>query len=309
MVVLVTGGAGFIGSNFIEYWLAKYPTHTVVCYDKLTYAGNMSNLDSVRDNVNFHFCLGDICDQQQVEQCFDQYHFDMVVNFAAESHVDNSIDEARQFVLTNVLGVSVLLDACKKFGVGRFHQISTDEVYGDVPIDSSRQFVESDSLNPSSPYASTKASADVLALSYYKTHGIPVTISRCTNNYGKHQHNEKLIAKIIDNANNNVAIPIYGSGDNVRNWIHVLDHCSAVGAVLEHGDVGQIYNIASPVSMSNVELASKILALMGKDNSLIEYVKDRAAHDRKYSVNCNKIISQLGWQCCVDMDKALAELI
>lgn len=309
MVLLVTGGAGFIGSNFVQYWVDKYPHDTVVCYDLLTYAGNMDNLSSVVDNSNFHFVKGDICNSTDVEQCMVQYGVDKVVNFAAESHVDNSISNAAPFVATNVVGVQVLLDMCLRHGVQLFYQISTDEVYGGVPLDSSVVCTEHSPLRASSPYSASKAAADMLVMSYHKTYGLPVVISRSCNNYGAHQHSEKFIPSIIASALSDNAIRVYGDGSNVRNWLHVLDHCRAIDAIINSGTVGQIYNIASSNSLSNNALVDSILQLLDIDNrQLVQYVTDRRAHDTRYNISSDKIAT-LGWSETVPFDSGLAQLV
>lgn len=309
MNILVTGGAGFIGSHFIKYILSEHPDDTVICYDQLTYAGNSAHIDGFMTHPQFVFVKGDIADASAVEQCFQRFDIDCVVNFAAETHVDNSIANPQIFVQTNVLGVCVLLNAVNQHKVKRFHQVSTDEVYGDVPIESSVCFLEDAPLRPSSPYAASKSAGDLLCLSYYKTFGTPITISRCTNNYGKHQHREKLIPKIIDSIQRGAKIPIYGSGLNVRNWIHVWDHCKAIDAILTKGQVGHIYNVASQDNMNNITVAKTIVKLSGASEDCIEYVEDRKGHDAKYAIDGRKISDELSWAPTIQFEDGIQELI
>ncbi len=309
MVLLVTGGAGFIGSNFVQYWLQQYPDDTVVCYDLLTYAGSMDNVSAVADNKNFHFVRGDICSSGDIDSCFARYGVDMVINFAAESHVDNSVLRPQLFASTNIMGVQVLLDACVRHGVKLFYQISTDEVYGSGLLDG-RQCTESDALRPSSPYSASKAAADLLALSYYSAMSLPVIISRSSNNYGRHQHAEKFIPKIITNALAGKAIPVYGNGSNVRNWLHVLDHCSAIDAIIHHGTVGQIYNIAGNCTLSNIALVDIILQRLGiSDRSLVHFVADRVAHDICYNISSQKLYDTVGWQATMPFCDGINALV
>ncbi|MGN1133140.1 MAG: dTDP-glucose 4,6-dehydratase [Oscillospiraceae bacterium] len=295
-IIFVTGGAGFIGSNFIFYMLNKYPDYRVICLDKLTYAGNISTLNSISENPNFRFVQTDICDRKDVYNLFDQEHPDIVVNFAAESHVDRSIENPSVFLKTNLLGTEVLMDACLKYGIKRFHQISTDEVYGDLTFDKSDlSFTENSVLRPSSPYSSSKASADLLALSYHRTYNLPVTISRCSNNYGPYQFPEKLIPLMIINALNNKPLPVYGNGLNVRDWIYVEDHCKAIDLIIHKGSIGEIYNIGGNNEMKNIDIVKMICGELGKPESLITYVEDRKGHDLRYAVNTSKISNELGW--------------
>ncbi|MDE5618212.1 MAG: dTDP-glucose 4,6-dehydratase, partial [Clostridia bacterium] len=270
MNVLVTGGAGFIGSNFIFHMLDKYPTYRVVCMDKLTYAGNLSTLDSVMNKDNFRFVKVDICDREEVYKIFEQEKFDTVVNFAAESHVDRSIDNPSVFLQTNIIGTSVLMDACLKYGVGRFHQVSTDEVYGDLPLDRpDLLFTEDTPLHTSSPYSSSKASADLLALAYHRTYNLGVTISRCSNNYGPYHFPEKLIPLTIVNALADKPLPVYGTGQNVRDWLYVEDHCKAIDLIIHKGKVGQVYNVGGHNEMANIDIVKIICRLLGKSEQLI----------------------------------------
>ncbi|WP_405384258.1 dTDP-glucose 4,6-dehydratase [Phascolarctobacterium sp.] len=296
MTIIVTGGAGFIGSNFIFHMLAKYPDYRIICLDKLTYAGNLSTLAGVMDNPNFRFVKADICDREAVEQLFAEEHPDIVVNFAAESHVDRSIEDPGIFLQTNIMGTAVLMDACRKFGITRYHQVSTDEVYGDLPLDRAElSFTETSPLRPSSPYSSSKASADLLALSYKRTYGLPVTISRCGNNYGPYQFPEKLIPLMISNALQDKALPIYGSGENVRDWIYVDDHCKAIDIIIHKGRVGEIYNVGASCEMPNIDIVKLICKELGKPESLITHVTDRKGHDMRYAIDPTKIYNELGW--------------
>lgn len=297
MKILVTGGAGFIGGNFIQYMLKNHPDCRMVCLDKLTYAGNLSTLAGALNNVNFTFVRGDIADSDFVCGLFARESFDAVVNFAAESHVDRSISGAQVFMVSNVVGVQVLLDACNRYGVRRFHQISTDEVYGDLPLGSpSLKFTEESPLRPSSPYAASKAAADLIALASRRTYGTFVTISRSSNNYGPYQHPEKLIPLVITRALAGEKVPVYGDGQNVREWISVFDHCRAVDLVLQNGESGEIYNVGGGVEMANIDLVELILNELGVSRSLIEFVPDRKGHDRRYSIDSNKMVYKFGWR-------------
>ena len=297
MKILVTGGAGFIGGNFIQYMLKNHPDCRMVCLDKLTYAGNLSTLAGALNNANFTFVRGDIADSDFVCGLFARESFDAVVNFAAESHVDRSISGAQVFMVSNVVGVQVLLDACNRYGVRRFHQISTDEVYGDLPLGSpSRKFTEESPLRPSSPYAASKAAADLIALASRRTYGTFVTISRSSNNYGPYQHPEKLIPLVITRALAGENVPVYGDGQNVREWISVFDHCRAVDLVLQNGESGEIYNVGGGVEMANIDLVELILNELGAPRSLIEFVPDRKGHDRRYSMDSSKMAYKFGWR-------------
>ena len=291
MTILVTGGAGFIGSNFLNYMLNKYPDYKFVCLDKLTYAGNLNNLKDIVENPNFEFYKADVCDRKAVELIFDKARPDMVVNFAAESHVDRSITTPEIFIKTNVLGVQILLDASQKYGC-HFHQISTDEVYGEA--DEKTFANETGAVHPSSPYSASKAAADLLVLSYARTYGAKVTISRSSNNYGARQYPEKLIPLVIKNALNNKPIPVYGTGRNVRNWLYVDDHCNAIDLIIHKGKEGEIYNVCSDEEFQNVEVVKAVCGLLGKPDSLINYVTDRKGHDSRYGINSDKL-RKLGW--------------
>lgn len=297
MKLLVTGGAGFIGSNFVQYMVNNYPEDTIVNLDALTYAGNLESLKPVEDKTNYRFIKGDISDRAFIMELFEKESFDVVINFAAESHVDRSILDPEVFVKTNVLGTLVLLDASKKFQVKRFHQVSTDEVYGDLPIDRTDLFfTEETPLHTSSPYSSSKASADLFVLSYYRTYGLPVTISRCSNNYGPYHFPEKLIPLMIIRALNNEKLPVYGNGSNVRDWLHVKDHCSAINLIIRNGKPGEVYNIGGHNEKTNLEVVKAILQTLGKPESLIEYVTDRPGHDLRYAIDPRKIEEELGWK-------------
>lgn len=296
MTVLVTGGAGFIGSNFIFYMRKKYPNDKLVCLDKLTYAGNIHTLDVLLDEPNFRFVHGDICDSQLVNQIFEEEHPECVINFAAESHVDRSIDNPQIFLQTNIIGTAVLMDACRKYGNIRFHQISTDEVYGDLPLDRPDLFfTEQTPLHTSSPYSSSKASADLLVLAYHRTYGLPITISRCSNNYGPFQFPEKLIPLMIAKALDDQPLPVYGKGLNVRDWLHVEDHCRAIDVILHQGMIGEVYNVGGHNEVQNIDIVKLILDTLGKPYSLIHYVEDRKGHDLRYAIDPAKMKQELGW--------------
>lgn len=296
MKILVTGGAGFIGSNFIFYMRRKHPDDTLVCLDKLTYAGNLETLASVMDQPDFRFIRADIADREAVYRIFEAEKPDVVVNFAAESHVDRSIENPAVFLETNVMGTQVLLDACRKYGIQRYHQVSTDEVYGDLPLDRPDLFfTEQTPLHTSSPYSASKASADLLCNAYQRTYGLPITISRCSNNYGPYQFPEKLIPLMIANALADKPLPVYGEGLNVRDWLYVGDHCAAIDLILEKGKVGQVYNIGGHNEMKNIDIVKRILGLLGKPESLITYVTDRKGHDMRYAIDPAYIHQKLGW--------------
>ena len=296
MTYLVTGGAGFIGSNFIFYMLEKHPEDRVICVDKLTYAGNLSTLEPVMDNPNFKFYKADICDREAIYKIFELEHPDVVVNFAAESHVDRSIENPGVFLNTNIMGTAVMMDACRKYGINRYHQVSTDEVYGDLPLDRPDLFfTETTPIHTSSPYSSSKASADLLVMAYSRTYGLPVTISRCSNNYGPYQFPEKLIPLMIMNALDNKQLPVYGDGLNVRDWLYVEDHCKAIDLILQNGKEGEVYNIGGHNEMKNIDIVKLILEYLGKSEELITYVTDRKGHDRRYAIDPAKIHSELGW--------------
>ncbi|MBW7986332.1 dTDP-glucose 4,6-dehydratase [Lactobacillus helveticus] len=296
MKVIVTGGAGFIGSNFIFYMMKKHPDYEIICLDKLTYAGNLSTLKSVLDKPNFKFVKLDICDRDGVYKLFEEEKPDVVVNFAAESHVDRSIENPEIFLETNIIGTSVLMDACRKYGIKRFHQVSTDEVYGDLPLDRPDLFFHEDTpLHTSSPYSSSKASADLLVGAYGRTYNLPVTISRCSNNYGPYQFPEKLIPLMIQRALANEKLPVYGDGENVRDWLYVEDHCKAIDLILEKGKAGEVYNIGGHNEMHNIDIVKLICDYLDKPYSLIEHVTDRKGHDRRYAIDPDKIYKELGW--------------
>lgn len=290
---LITGGAGFIGSNYLEYCVFKYRDDMFICLDKLTYSGNLDNLNKVMNEPNFIFYKGDICERKLVEEIIINHHVDYIVNFAAESHVDNSIINPSIFLVSNVLGTEILLELALKHHIKRFHQVSTDEVYGDLDIESNLKFKEDDKLNPSSPYSASKASADLLVLAYKRTFGLNVTISRSSNNYGKYQHNEKFIPTIIHNALDNKKIPIYGNGLNIRNYIYVLDNVIAIDKIVRNGNDGSIYNISSDFEINNINLVKYLLKELGKDEMLISFVSDRLGHDLRYSVDNTKIKEEL----------------
>ena len=296
MTIIVTGGAGFIGSNFIFYQLASHPEDRVVCLDKLTYAGNLSTLASVMDQPNFRFVRADICDREAVDRLFDEEKPDVVVNFAAESHVDRSIEDPGVFLRSNVLGTQVLMDACRKHGIGRYHQVSTDEVYGDLPLDRPDLFfTEETPLHASSPYSASKAGADLLVLAYRRTFGLPVTISRCSNNYGPYQFPEKLIPLMIANCLNDRPLPVYGKGENVRDWLYVEDHCKAIDLIVRKGRAGEVYNVGGHNEMRNIDIVKLICRELGKPESLITHVTDRKGNDIRYAIDPTKIHNELGW--------------
>lgn len=294
--VIVTGGAGFIGSNFIFYMLKTHPEDRIVCLDKLTYAGNLSTLAPVMDKPNFRFVRADICDRETVFALFEEEKPDVVVNFAAESHVDRSIEDPGVFLRTNILGTQTLMDACRKYAVKRYHQVSTDEVYGDLPLDRpDLLFTEETPIHTSSPYSASKASADLLVLAYHRTYGLPVTISRCSNNYGPYHFPEKLIPLMIANALNDKPLPVYGQGLNVRDWLYVEDHCRAIDLILQKGLVGEVYNIGGHNEMRNIDIVKLICKELNKPESLITYVTDRKGHDMRYAIDPAKIHKGLGW--------------
>lgn len=296
MTIIVTGGAGFIGSNFIFYMLKEHPEDRIICLDKLTYAGNLSTLAPVMGKSNFRFVKEDICNREAIYDLFAQEKPDVVVNFAAESHVDRSIENPEIFLQTNIIGTSVLMDACRKYGIERYHQVSTDEVYGDLPLDRPDLFfTENTPIHTSSPYSSSKASADLLVMAYRRTYELPVTISRCSNNYGPYQFPEKLIPLMISNALNDKPLPVYGEGKNVRDWLYVEDHCKAIDLILRKGREGEVYNIGGHNEMKNIDIVKLICKELGKPESLITYVKDRKGHDMRYAIDPAKIHVELGW--------------
>ncbi len=296
MNIIVTGGAGFIGSNFVFHMLNAHPDYRIICLDKLTYAGNLSTLEPVMSNPNFRFVKADICDKEAVDKLFEEEKPDIVVNFAAESHVDRSIENPQIFLETNIIGTSVLMDASRKYGVKRYHQVSTDEVYGDLPLDRPDLFfTENTPIHTSSPYSSSKAGADLLVLAYYRTYGLPVTISRCSNNYGPYHFPEKLIPLMIIRALHDESLPVYGDGLNVRDWLYVEDHCKAIDLIIHNGKVGEVYNVGGHNEMANIDIVKLILKELGKSEDLITYVTDRAGHDRRYAIDPTKIHNDLGW--------------
>ena len=296
MNIIVTGGAGFIGSNFLFHMAKEHPDYRLVCLDKLTYAGNMSTLEPLMGRQNFRFVKADICDREAVYTLFEEEKPDMVVNFAAESHVDRSIENPEIFLKTNILGTAVLMDACRKYGIIRYHQVSTDEVYGDLPLDRPDLFfTEKTPIHTSSPYSSSKASADLLVQAYYRTYGLPVTISRCSNNYGPYHFPEKLIPLMIANALADKPLPVYGQGLNVRDWLYVEDHCKAIDLIIHKGRVGEVYNIGGHNEMRNIDIVKLICKELKKPESLIMYVTDRKGHDMRYAIDPTKIHSELGW--------------
>lgn len=297
MKILVTGGAGFIGGNFVLYMVNQYPEDHIVNLDALTYAGNLETLKSVEHAPNYTFVKGDIADREFIDQLFETEKFDVVVNFAAESHVDRSILDPGIFIKTNVLGTQVLLDASRKYDVKRYHQVSTDEVYGDLPLDRKDLFfTEETPLHTSSPYSASKAGADLLCLAYFRTFNLPVTVSRCSNNYGPYHFPEKLIPLMISRALKYQSLPVYGKGENVRDWLHVYDHCVAIDLILRKGRVGEVYNIGGHNERTNLEVVQTILHELDKPESLIQYVTDRKGHDLRYAIDPTKIETELGWK-------------
>lgn len=310
MKIIVTGGAGFIGGNFVHLMVNKYPDDEIICLDKLTYAGNMETLEPVMDKKNFKFVKGDIADRDFVFRLFDEEKPDIVVNFAAESHVDRSITDPGVFLQTNIIGTGVLLDACKAFGIQRYHQVSTDEVYGDLPLDKPELFfTETTPLHTSSPYSASKASADLLVLAYHRTFKIPVTISRCSNNYGPYHFPEKLIPLMIANALNDKPLPVYGKGENVRDWLYVEDHCKAIDLIIHKGHVGEVYNIGGHNERTNLQVVKTIIRELGKSEELIQYVTDRPGHDMRYAIDPTKIHDELGWEPTTLFDEGIKKTI
>ncbi|NLP15973.1 MAG: dTDP-glucose 4,6-dehydratase [Clostridiales bacterium] len=306
MKIIVTGGAGFIGGNFVHYMLEEYPQDKIVCLDKLTYAGSLETLESVMDNPNFKFVKGDIADRPFVYKLFEEEKPDVIINFAAESHVDRSITDPDVFLQTNIMGTAVLLDACRKYGITRFHQVSTDEVYGDLPLDRPDMFfTEETPIHTSSPYSASKASSDLLVLAYHRTYKLPVTISRCSNNYGPYQFPEKLIPLMIANALNDKPLPIYNKGENVRDWLYVRDHCVAIDLIVRKGTVGEVYNIGGHNERTNLEVVKTILKELGKSEDLITFVTDRPGHDRRYAIDPTKINRELGWEPTTLFDEGI----
>ena len=306
---LITGGAGFIGSNFIFYLLDRYPRDQVICLDKLTYAANIETLAPLRSEKRFTFIAGDIANKKAVESAFNEHKPDVVVNFAAESHVDRSIKKPSVFLRSNTFGVQVLLDACLKFGIPRFHQISTDEVYGDFAKGEEGYFTEKSNLKPSSPYSASKAAADLLCGAYFRTYGLYVTVSRCANNYGAYQFPEKLIPLTILNALSDRPVPVYGDGQNVRDWLHVSDHCAAIDLIVQKGEKGGIYNIGGNCEYKNIDVVKMILAELGKSENLIRFTKDRKGHDFRYGLDATLLRKKWGWHPQVDFQQGLARTV
>ena len=310
MKILVTGGAGFIGANYIFYMRKAHPEDEIVCLDALTYAGNLETLEPVMEDPKFRFVKGDVADRETVFALFEEEQFDVVVNFAAESHVDRSIEDPGIFLRTNILGTQVLMDASREYGVQRYHQVGTDEVYGDLPLDRPDLFFTEDMpITASSPYSASKASADLLVMAYHRTYGLPVTISRCSNNYGPYQFPEKLIPLMIANALADKELPVYGTGENVRDWLYVEDHCRAIDMILRDGKVGEVYNIGGHNEKSNLEVVKIILKQVGKPESLITFVGDRKGHDLRYAIDPAKIHADLGWLPTTKFDDGIRQTI
>ena len=310
MKILVTGGAGFIGSNYLHYVVNKYKEDTYVCLDALTYAGNYENLKPIEKEENFKFIKGDITDKELVDKIFAEEKFDAVINFAAESHVDNSIKNPSIFLTTNIIGTQTLMDACRKYDVKRYHQVSTDEVYGDLPLErKDLLFTEENPIHTSSPYSASKASADLLVLAYCRTFNFPATISRCSNNYGAYQFPEKLIPVVISKALKDEPIPVYGKGENVRDWIHVHDHNVGVDLILRNGKVGEVYNLGGHSEKTNLEVVKTILKQLDKPESLITFVTDRPGHDLRYAIDSTKVEKELGWERTYNFEDGIKETI
>lgn len=310
MTFLITGGAGFIGGNFLHIMTKKHPEDRYVCLDALTYAGNLETLETIMNLPNFRFVKGDIRDRELVDRLFEEERFDIVINFAAESHVDRSIENPQIFLETNIIGTSILMDACRKYGIKRFHQVSTDEVYGDLPLDRPDLLFHEDSpLHTSSPYSSSKAAADLLVLAYHRTYGLPCTISRCSNNYGPYQFPEKLIPLMIQKATRDEKLPVYGDGKNVRDWLHVADHCEAIDLIVRKGKDGEVYNVGGHNERSNLEVVKTILKALGKGDELIGSVKDRLGHDRRYAIDPHKLETELGWKPQYNFDTGIVQTI
>ena len=308
--ILVTGGAGFIGGNFVHYMVDKYPNYMIVNLDALTYAGNLETCQPVEGKPNYKFVKGDIADRDFIFDLFEKEKFDIVVNFAAESHVDRSVTDPEIFIKTNVLGTQVLMDASRAYGVERYHQVSTDEVYGDLPLDRPDLFfTEETPLHTSSPYSASKASADLLVFAYHRTFGLPITISRCSNNYGPYHFPEKLIPLMISRALNDEQLPVYGNGENVRDWLHVYDHCAAIDLILHKGKVGEVYNVGGHNERTNLEVVKTILKALNKPESLITYVKDRPGHDLRYAIDPQKLENELGWKPTYNFDTGIQQTI
>lgn len=310
MNIIVTGGAGFIGSNFVYYELEHHKEDRIICLDKLTYAGNLETLKDAMKNENFRFVKADIADREAVFKLFEEEKPDIVVNFAAESHVDRSIEDPGIFLRTNILGTQVLMDACRKYGIKRYHQVSTDEVYGDLPLERKDLFFTEDTpLHTSSPYSASKASADLLVLAYHRTFKLPVSISRCSNNYGPYHFPEKLIPLMISRAFEDKSVPVYGKGENVRDWLYVKDHCAAIDLIMRKGREGEVYNVGGHNERANIDVVKTVLAIMGKSEDLIEFVTDRPGHDRRYAIDPTKISEELGWTPETSFDDGIRETV
>ena len=310
MKIIITGGAGFIGGNFVHYMVNKYPNDQFICLDLLTYAGNLATIEQVMDKDNFKFIKGDIADRKLVYEIFESEKPDIIVNFAAESHVDRSIENPEVFLQTNVIGTSVLLDACRKYGITRYHQVSTDEVYGDLSLDRPDLFfTEETPIHTSSPYSASKASADLLVQAYHRTFDVPITISRCSNNYGPYHYPEKLIPLMIKNALEEKSLPVYGKGENVRDWLYVEDHCVAIDLIIRKGKVGEVYNIGGHNEKTNLEVVKIILKELNKPESLITYVADRLGHDLRYAIDPTKMQQQLNWQPTTTFEEGIKKTI
>ncbi len=306
MTIIVTGGAGFIGGNFIYYQLTHYPQDRIVCLDNLTYAGNLKTLEGAMANNHFRFVKADVADRAAVFSLFTEEKPDIIVNFAAETHVDRSVENPEVFLKTNIMGTQVLMDACRKYGIKRFHQVSTDEVYGDLPLDRPDLLFSEDSpIHTSSPYSASKAAADLLVLAYARTYGLPVSITRCSNNYGPYHFPEKLIPLIITRALADESLPVYGTGENIRDWLYVEDHCSAIDLVMRKGREGEVYNIGAHNERNNLQVVKTILLTLGKPESLIRFVKDRPGHDRRYAIDPTKVHNELGWEAQTDFDTGI----
>jgi dTDP-glucose 4,6-dehydratase len=309
MNIIITGGAGFIGGNFIHYLLKKYD-YRVICIDSLTYAGNMATLETVAGHENFRFIKTDISDRDKIFKIFEEVKPDIVVNFAAESHVDRSIEDSGVFLKTNILGTQTLLDACRQYGIMRYHQVSTDEVYGDLPLDRPDLFfVEETPIHTSSPYSASKAAADLLVQAYHRTYGLPITISRCSNNYGPYHFPEKLIPLIIINALHNKQLPVYGKGDNIRDWLYVEDHCTAIDLIIHKGTIGEVYNVGGHNEKTNLDVVKTIIRELGKSEDLITYVTDRKGHDKRYAIDPSKIEKELGWNSSTRFEDGIKRTI
>lgn len=310
MKILVTGAAGFIGSNFVYYLLENHQNDEIIGLDVLTYAGNLENLKNALNHKNFTFVKGDICDKEFIEDIFKKYDFDYVVNFAAESHVDRSTKDPGIFLKTNIIGTQILMDECLKYPKTRFHQVSTDEVYGDLPLDRpDLLFSEDTPLHASSPYSASKAAADLMVLAYHRTFKLNATISRCSNNYGPYQFPEKLIPLMINNALSNKKLPVYGKGINVRDWLHVYDHCSAIDLIMRNSVSGSVYNVGGNNERKNIEVVLTILKQLNKSEDLITYVTDRKGHDLRYGINADKIKNELGWSAKYNFENGIKETI